>query len=96
MKKQIRKVLPLLIIVLCVCILNSCKKNQGNDDENVQEHVHDIKVNQVIDATCTSEGYTIYKCLGCEYSYNADIIKVKEHVDTDFDYLCDYDVVLLH
>lgn len=85
MKKQIRKVLPLLIIVLCVCILNSCKKNQGND-----EHVHDIKVNQVIDATCTSEGYTIYKCLGCEYSYNADTTKVKEHFDTDFDYLCDY------
>ena len=90
MKRLIKNTLPLLLILMLGLSLNSCKKDGEGEDDKTPEHVHNMTVQQVVEATCLSEGYTKYKCTGCDYSYIDDETSILEHVDNDFDFYCDY------
>ena len=65
MKRLIKNTLPLLLILMLGLSLNSCKKDGEGEDDKTPEHVHNMTVQQVVEATCLSEGYTKYKCTGC-------------------------------
>lgn len=52
------------------------------DDENifgVREHTHDIYVKSEQFATCSKDGYKIYKCRGCEYTRTDDIVPATDN-----------------
>lgn len=44
---------------------------------------HSFIANDVIDPTCTEQGYTIYKCLTCDVTYNSDYVKEDGHTYTE-------------
>ena len=43
---------------------------------------HNYQVSKVVPVTCTTDGYTVYTCLNCKDSYNAEIVP---HPGHDFD-----------
>lgn len=49
-----------------------------NDSTHVIVAEHDFE-ETVVDATCTSRGYTTYTCKQCEYSYNANYVASRTH-----------------
>ena len=57
MRKKLLLVAALVAAVLCSAIwFVSCKKPQEDS------HAHDFKVVSTVEATCTTEGVTNYKC----------------------------------
>ena len=47
------------------------------EKENVKhEHVFET---QIVNPTCTEQGYTLYVCLGCGYRYKDDYTAVSDH-----------------
>lgn len=40
---------------------------------------HSFVVSHTVEPTCTEEGYTIYKCLTCDSTYNAEFIEANGH-----------------
>ena len=72
MSKRILLLLVLLIPALCACRLET-SDTAGNPEEN-----HRYTTQTVI-ATCTQEGYTLYTCVDCGYSYKDGIVPKKEH-----------------
>lgn len=57
--RQIKKSFTLVLaLILPIILLASCKKKE----EEKPEHIHDYVLERVVDATCTTEGYSLYAC----------------------------------
>ncbi|MGN1194202.1 MAG: hypothetical protein ACI4SB_01830, partial [Acutalibacteraceae bacterium] len=50
---------------------------------------HTYSVTSTTRATCTEDGYTLYSCSVCGYSYKDDIVPATGHTDADGDEICD-------
>lgn len=63
-------------------------------------HEHNYQITDIEQPTCTEQGYSVYTCIGCEDSYQADFVGAKGHDyvegtcivcgETDPDYVPDY------
>lgn len=53
-------------------------QEQENSQEQNAEHTHAYKTSKIIDATCTREGYTLYRCT-CGKDYKDDITDALGH-----------------
>lgn len=74
----LNSILTLLIFAMAICALislSSIKDNVEAPDEEPHEHIYDA---ETLDATCTSQGYTTYKC-SCGYSYVGDYVEPTGH-----------------
>jgi DNA-directed RNA polymerase subunit RPC12/RpoP len=52
--------------------------NETEPVETEPTHVHEYVSDNTVDATCTEDGYTVYKC-HCGDSYKADYVKATNH-----------------
>lgn len=55
--------------------------------DNIYEH----KMNSSeVPPSCEENGYTLHKCVLCEYSYTNNLVSSTGHKDDNGDYICDY------
>ncbi len=62
-------ILFLLFAVLASCALSPC--------------THPEMSSSKIDPTCKEQGYTLWKCADCDYSYQTDFLPLTEHIIAD-------------
>ncbi|MGN1195333.1 MAG: hypothetical protein ACI4SB_07600, partial [Acutalibacteraceae bacterium] len=48
------------------------------------EDVHVCLKGETVEPTCTAQGYTVYNCISCDYSYRADIVDMIDHTPSDW------------
>ncbi len=75
MKKKLFSILLFITLGLCSFGLFACNNEQS-------EHEHNYTT-QIVDPTCTEQGYTIYTC-ECGETYNADNVDALGHSFTDY------------
>ena len=62
-----------LLLAFLICFLTSCAGGADNND-----HVHNY-MEEIVEATCTEEGYTIYRCDSCSDSYEGNFVSALGH-----------------
>ena len=90
-EKAFQKCVNLNTIYNCSSI--NIKKNSSNYGyvgyyaDNIYEHkMHSSEV----PPSCEENGYTLHKCVLCEYSYTNNLVSSTGHKDDNGDYICDY------
>jgi len=90
-EKAFQKCVNLNTIYNCSSI--NIKKNSSNYGyvgyyaDNIYEH----KMNSSeVPPSCEENGYTLHKCVLCEYSYTNNLVSSTGHKDDNGDYICDY------
>ena len=66
-----------LLLGVFIFFLASCVGGTDNSD-----HVHNY-IEDVVEATCTEEGYTIYRCDGCSDSYEDNYVSPLGHTEEE-------------
>ena len=61
----------IFVFLLSLFVLTGC--------EGEKECIHEYEIKEVVDVTCTTDGYTIYECILCEDSYKGSIVRSKGH-----------------
>lgn len=86
------KKIAIIALTLLTAFLAACSNSTNNNDNkinSVDEHVCSY-VTQVVECTCSTEGYTYHSCRGCGYSYKDNIIKALGHdyIEREQNYKC--------
>lgn len=57
----------------------------------IKNHEHTTVAGETVAPTCTSKGYTVYKCSdgNCNFTENKDEVDELAHTDANGDYICD-------
>ena len=78
-----KKIIIVLIGMFCFFTVVSCE-NTGNDvetvnftDKSAHEHTY---VSEIIEPSCTDNGYTLYSCSLCDDNYLENIISATGHI----------------
>ncbi len=58
---------------------NNYSKDYGGNGSYVPSHSHNYTVSQIVNPTCTAQGYTVYKCNKCDHQYNGNYINSLGH-----------------
>ena len=93
----------ILLMIIITCVLASCRKENGNEpNEEIPVHTHDLTYFDESLRTCQKDGVKEHWfCSGCnkyflkevaneEVEYDELIIPKDEHIDSNGDFLCDY------